>query len=268
MMDDNRDRVQRVTDVMDPARLAALSAALGRDDTPSTLPPFAHHLYFWRPEPPAKLGRDGHPALGSFIPATGLPRRMWAGGRLKFHAPVVTGVPAERELSVINHTRKDGRSGPMAIVTLEHAIHQSGTLCRTEEQDLVFLNDRSPDDPLPPARPAPDGAEISREYNFDTTLLFRYSALTFNGHRIHYDIDYCKSVEGYPGLVVHGPLLAHLLMDMAAEALGDLSSFSFRATAPLFNFQRARLCAKSSKQGLTLWVENEVGAQNMIAEAG
>lgn len=193
-------------DAMDPARSAALMAALGQTvDLPAgaALPPFFHHIHFWDAQPPQALGRDGHPATGGLIPDTGLPRRMWAGGRLRFAAPVRLGQPARKVTHVADVTRKRGRTGQLAFVTLRHQVFQNGTLCLTEDQDLVYREDPAPDAPPPEPSAAPEPRNCE-PLQFDTTLLFRYSALTFNGHRIHYDQEYCRTVEGYPGLVVHG----------------------------------------------------------------
>lgn len=255
------------TDVIDPARAAALQVALGQEATMtagSALPPFFHQLYFWSPQPPDRLGRDGHPKVGvGLIPDMGLPRRMWAGGRLHFHTPLVAGAGAGRRSVCENAATKTGRTGPLGFVTLRHELWQGDTLCLTEWQDLVYRQDPSPDEvkPIPPL--ARTDETDQRTVAFDSTLLFRYSALTFNGHRIHYDLDYARDVEGYAGLVVHGPLLAQHLMLFAEEVMGRLAQFSFRATAPLMHFETATLC----RNGQTLWVRGPDGRQCMVAEA-
>ncbi len=253
-------------DLVDPDRARALNAALGRDqavEKGDTLPPFFHQIYFWTPVAPDGLGRDGHPKVGGLIPDMGLPRRMWAGGRLAFRAPFVAGVPAEKRTKVEVQSHKEGRSGPLGFVTLRHEIWQEGTLCLTEWQDLVYREDPDASARNPAAPPAAKDEDSAREVHFNSTLLFRYSALTFNGHRIHYDRDYAQTVEGYGGLVVHGPLLAQLLMLMAEEELGPLSSFSFRATSALMDFETATLCRKGGE----MWVRGPDGRQNMQAEA-
>ncbi|MEM6823928.1 MAG: MaoC family dehydratase N-terminal domain-containing protein, partial [Pseudomonadota bacterium] len=208
-MGEDRLRDITVEDRMDAARAAALWAVLGLSGTPpgtgDALPPFFHQVYFWDPRPMIGIGPDGHPALGELIPDMGLPRRMWAGGTLIFHAPLLAGVLATRRTRAIAATRKTGNSGPLAFVTLRHEIRQRGTLVVTEDQDLVYRETSA--GPANPTR-APLGAEVRERRAFDPVTLFRYSALTFNGHRIHYDADYARGVEGYPGLVVHGPLLA------------------------------------------------------------
>lgn len=257
---------ERQTDIMDPARAAAFQAALGSEPTiagGTALPPFFHQLYFWSSRPPAALGRDGHPKVGGLIPDMGLPRRMWAGGRLEFRVPLVAGLDAEKKSVLESQSAKVGRSGPLGFVTLRHEIWQEGQLCLTEWQDLVYREDPAPDaTPLQPPIARTDET-VLREVRFDSTLLFRYSALTFNGHRIHYDLDYARDVEGYDGLVVHGPLLAQLLMLFAVDLNGPLTTFSFRATSPLMHFETAQLC----RNGENMWVRGPDGRLCMQAVA-
>jgi len=227
------------------------------------LPPFWHQIYFWDAQPPETLGRDGHPAIGGFIPDLGLPRRMWAGGKLDFHAPLVTGIPATKRTTITAIKQKTGRSGPLAFVTLRHDIRQSEQLCVSEHQDLVYRHDID----LTAPKPTPPTARIDEthceQHGFTSTELFRYSALTMNGHRIHYDENYARDVEGYDGLVTHGPLLAQYLMLMAERSLGPLKSFKFRATAPLMHHEAAEFCMN----GDTLWVRAPDGRECMQATA-
>lgn len=255
---------QTLTDMMDPARAAALYATLAIT-RPASAPliPFAHQIYFWQASPPAGLGNDGHAALGGLIPDTGLPRRMWAGGTLRFDAPLMTGIPAQKTTRLETVTRKQGRAGPLAIVTLCHQISQSGRVAVTEWQDILYRQEHGTGAPDPVAPLAPYSPEVEELHSFSPTLLFRYSGLTFNGHRIHYDVDYCRKVEGYPGLVVHGPLLAQLLMLLAEQRLGKLSSFRFRATSPLYHTDTALICARGNR----LWVAGPDGRMCMDAEA-
>jgi 3-methylfumaryl-CoA hydratase len=251
---------------MDPARAAALHAVLALDGPPPAagdpLPPFFHQVYFWDVFPPQDLGHDGHPRTGGLIPALGLPRRMWAGGRLTFHQPLRAGVLAERTTILSGYTRKTGRSGQLGLVTMRHVIRQKGAPVLTEEQDLIYREAAHPTDRAPDPIPAPVGEELSAALAFDSTLLFRYSALTMNGHRIHYDLEHARS-EGYPGLVVHGPLLAQWLM-LVAAARGPLRTFAFKATAPLFHFEKAELCSTGSR----LWIRGPDNRLCMEAEAG
>lgn len=253
---------QEIHDRMDPARAAALAATLGIVWAPENpLPPFFHQAYFWQALPESELGRDGHPARGGLIPDLGLPRRMWAGGRLVFHSALRAGIAAQRTSHVEAVTRKQGRSGPLAFVTLRHEITQRGAPCISEWQELVYRTDTAPGAAAPEPQPAPEAAEVEERRRFSTTTLFRYSALSFNGHRIHYDLDYCREVEGYPGLVVHGPLLAQILMLMAPAPLGR---FRFRATAPLYHSEEARFCRAGSR----LWVAGPDWRLCMEAEVG
>ncbi len=267
IMHEATGKTQSFPDQMDPARAAALHIMLGLSGQPpvagDALPPFGHQIYFWDPQPAPALGRDGHPAVGTgLIPDLGLPIRMWAGGRLVFDAPLRIGEAAEKRSTVEDVVRKDGRTGPLGFVTLRHEVWQRGRLCVTEHQDIVYRTPRA-DAGGPPPKPAPTDEAITQPIGFDTTQLFRYSALTFNGHRIHYDIDYARQVEGYGGLVVHGPLLAQYLMLMAQRELGALTRFSFRATAPLIHDQAAELCWRNGD----LWVRVKGGRLCMEAHA-
>lgn len=263
-MTEHRPSSQSLSDPLDPARATALAATLGRDGAfamGDPLPPFFHQVYFWEPQPPANLGRDGHPKTGGFLPDLGLPRRMWAAGRVQWHRPLLAGIKAEKESHIEAITRKEGRAGPLAFVRVRHDIRQRSALALTEWQELVYLTDGA-------VRPAPPVArtdeDIAASVDFDSTTLFRYSALTFNGHRIHYDEDYARSVEGYGGLVVHGPLLAQHLMLLADAQIGPLKSVSYRATAPLMHYEQATLCWKAPG---SLWVRGPDGRQCMEAQA-
>lgn len=260
---DMTEQSQTIPDVMDPARARALQATLGLEmtaDVGTALPPFFHHIYFWTPQPPENLGRDGHPALGGFMPDMGLPRRMWAAGRLLFHGAMLAGVKAEKTSMIEGVTRKDGRSGPLAFVRIRHDIRQRGTIVLSEWQDVVYRQDggETAERPI-----APEGPAHEEVVSFDSTTLFRYSALTFNGHRIHYDDPYAKAVEGYDGLVVHGPLLAQHLMLLGTRMLGrPLSEVTYRATAPLIAPQQAALCWADGQA----WVRGPQGEQCMVAQ--
>jgi 3-methylfumaryl-CoA hydratase len=258
-------QTQTLTDQMDPARAQAWAASMGLGARPTfgdQLPPFFHQLYFWDPQPPAALGRDGHAKTGGFIPDMGLPRRMWAAGRVSFHQPLRAGIQATRTSHIEAITRKDGRSGPLAFVRVRHDIKQRHALALTEWQELVYRNDPDPNaDPIEYPLARTDETRLEN-ITFDTTLLFRYSALTFNGHRIHYDPPYTRRTEGYDGLVVHGPLLAQMLMLFAEREVGPLRDISFRLTRPLTIGERATLCLNQT----TGWVRSEDGHQCLIAE--
>ncbi len=255
-----------ISDRLDPARAEALHAVLGLDGRPpaagEALPPFFHHIYFWEVLPPQDLGHDGHPRTGGLIPDMGLPRRMWAGGRLTFHQPLRAGILAEKTTILAGYARKTGRTGQLGLVTLRHVVRQKGAPVLTEEQDLIYREAARPGEAPPDPPRAPGGEEVAAPLAFDATLLFRYSALTMNGHRIHYDLEHAGA-EGYPGLVVHGPLLAQWLVLLAQSRAGKLRSFRFRATAPLFHFERAEVCAAGSR----LWVRGPGNRLCMEAEA-
>ena len=262
MMTHPKPQMQILNDTLDAARADALRVTLGmpvalQDGDP--LPPFFHYAYFWEPRLETDLGRDGHPKLGGFLPDLGLPRRMWAGGRLDFHTPLIIGQPAQKRSTVQNVVQKDGRTGPLAFVTVAHEVWQNNQLCLRDEQDLVYRQEAGP---APTAPIAPTGNRVHAR-TFSTTQLFRYSALTFNGHRIHYDRDYAQDVEGYGGLVVHGPLQAQYLMLMAQAKLGTLRHFEFRGTSALIDTETAELCWDKGHA----WVRGPDGRMCMTAKA-
>ncbi len=255
----------QTTDLTDPARITALNVLLG---VPGSAPrPFAHQVFFWDAQPAEALGRDGHPKTGGLIPDMGLPRRMWAGGALTFHHPFVPGRQAVKTTTLVAADRKTGRSGALGVVTLRHDIRQDGRVIIEDRQDLIYREEADPKAPAPAPVPARRDEALSQTRRFTTTELFRYSALTFNGHRIHYDRDYAREVEGYPGLVVHGPLLAQHLMLMAEDHLDGLKAFEFRARAPLFDFEEAQFCAAPGRDGLEMWVRANDGRLCMTALA-
>ena len=251
-----------ITDAIDPARAQALLASLGRHrrvKSGDVLPPLAHFAFFWEPVDEAQIGRDGHARTGGLIPDLGLPIRMWAGGRLTFHAPFRAGFAAQKVTTLHEVKEKRGRSGRLGLVTLKHEIRQRHAPVISEMQDIIY---RDPG-PLSGDPPLESGKAHERHaLKLREVTLFRYSAITFNGHRIHYDANYCRE-EGYPGLVVHGPLLATRLACLAAEHLGTLKSFSYRATAPLFLGDAAWLC----RTGDRYWVEGPSRRRCMSATA-
>lgn len=261
-------------DAMDPWSAAALHLALDRPGPPpgpgDPLPPFEHHLHFREASAGAELGRDGHPAIGGFIPDLGLKRRMWAGGRLRFHRPVPLGAPARRITTIAALRETRGRSGKLAFVTLRHEITPLADApedgpALIEEQDLVYRPDPAPGDPpAPPPDEAPRDEARARRRTCGPTLLFRYSALTYNGHRIHYDAAYAREIEGHRGIVVHGPLLATLMLDLWREHGGaPPAAFEFRATAPICAGEPFETCLAETGDGARLWVRTAAGALAM-----
>ncbi len=240
-------RSERLLEVLDPWRARAAAAMLDREDLDpgpgSALPPLWHWFYFLAATPQPRLGGDGHPQRGGFMPPIQLPRRMFAGARLTFHRPLRLGEPAERCAVLRDVREKSGRSGRLAFVTVDYRLSQGGELCIEEQQDIVYREAGEPV-PMPQAipPPAPEAGSWTRECAADSRLLFRFSALTFNAHRIHYDRAYAREQEGYPGLVVHGPLTAMLLADLVRRNdRRPIATFSFRGAAPLFDLAPLRL---------------------------
>ncbi len=232
-------RVEESEDTIDPLRTRAMQAALDDPGPPlgpgDALPPLWHWLYFWTVAPEAELGPDGHPGRGGFLPPIDLPRRMWAGSRVRFPRPLPLGAAASRRSEIIEVSLKEGRSGPLAFVTVRHQVATDGGICIEEEQDIGYR--AAPGANPRPGEPAPATSGWRREMPPDPGLLFRYSALTFNGHRIHYDLKFTTEVEGYPGLVVHGPLLATLMADLVRRERPEarVAQFEFRALRPIFD---------------------------------
>ncbi len=259
---------QRV-DTVSPGPVAALSATLDRDDPlpqpGDPLPPLWHWLFFLDRHRASELGSDGHAKRGGLLPPVPLPRRMWAGSRFEFHRPLRVGDQIARETRVIDLKEKSGRSGPLVFVLVRHEISNSAGLAIAEEHDIVYRGHAGGG----PAQPAPADAAWERTIQADDVLLFRYSALTFNAHRIHYDRRYATEVEHYPGLVVHGPLIATLLMDLLRQNMTDASvaRFSFRAVSPLFDTAPFALCGKPNGGTVQLWARNAEGGLAMTAEA-
>jgi 3-methylfumaryl-CoA hydratase len=199
------------------------------------------------------------------MPPVPLPRRMWAGGSLAFHSPLRLGDTVERATTIRSIDAKPGRSGRLYFVEIEHTLRSQGQLSLFETQTIVYRELDSPASGDAP--PAPTDADYRRHYQLDSTTLFRYSALTFNGHRIHYDADYCREVEGYPNLVIHGPLLATLLLDLYIGHGGPLSAFRYRARSPLFLPHAFAVNGKAAGGGARLWASSHSGGLAMEAEA-
>lgn len=269
-------RSEESSDVITPVPAAALAATLDRDErdwlSGDRLPWLWHWLYFLPLAPQRALGPDGHPRRGGFLPPVPLPRRMWAGGRFEFHEPLAIGESVLRSSRILDVTEKKGRSGALVFVRVRHEIaHEKprgSRLALAEEHDIVY-RDLVPapaaDEAPPPAR----SAEFERSVEPSPVLLFRYSALTFNGHRIHYDRRYCVEEEGYPGLVVHGPLQATLLLDLLhrQRPQAQLARFAFRAVRPLYDLAPFAVCGRfrADGGGAELWTRDAAGFPTMEA---
>ena len=248
-------RSETRSDVSTAAPVAALAATLDRDDPPpvpgSEVPPLWHWLYFTPLTRARDLGPDGHAKLGGFLPPVPLPRRMWAGGRLEFERPLRVGEAITRTSRIGAVSGKSGRSGALVFVTVHHAISDAAGVALHEQHDIVYREPPRPGAAAAPPQPAPHDEAFAREIVPDPVLLFRYSALTFNGHRIHYDRKYVTEVEGYPGLVVHGPLIATLLLDLLRRERPDgrVRRFEFRAQRPVFDIHRFAVCGRPEADG-------------------
>jgi 3-methylfumaryl-CoA hydratase len=256
-------------------RVRALQATLDRPEEPlgegDPLPPLWHWLLFWSIAPRSGLGRDGHPALGGFLPPLGPARRMWAGSRLRFHLPLRIGEAVARHSTISDVRLKAGRSGHLAFVTVRHEISGGRGLAITDEHDIVFREDTGAPAAERSAEPAPGDPAFSERHQADPVLLFRYSALTFNGHRIHYDRPYATEVEGYRGLVVHGPLLATLMVDLAVRSWPDraIASFEFRGRRPVIEGEPFTVNGRPRDSAtIDLWIADTTGALAMTGAAG
>ncbi|MDN7514863.1 MaoC family dehydratase N-terminal domain-containing protein [Burkholderia sp. AU45251] len=261
-------------DVIALDRATAFAATLDLDRHPvagDALPPLWHWLYFWSVARQSELGHDGHPLKGVFLPDLGLPRRMWAGGRVVFENPLPIGETAVRTSRVLSVEHKEGRSGPLGFVTVEHLIESGGTVAIREEHDIVYRGAVEPGAAAPAPKAAPDGAQWQRDVTPDEVQLFRYSALTFNGHRIHYDRTYAREIEGYPDLVVHGPLISTLLLDLVPRALpgATVREYAYRAVRPTFLGNTFSVCGRVAEDGKTidLWAKDHDGWMTMSARA-
>ncbi|HDR9473997.1 HTD2 family dehydratase [Burkholderia multivorans] len=263
------DSVDRITRA--PIRL--LRATL--DDAepsalPDALPPLWHWLYFLPGERQSNIGTDGHARRGGFLPPVTLPRRMWAGGRLQFLRPLAVDTPIQRRSTIANVQSKSGRSGQLVFVTVLHEIGDAQGVAIREEQDIVYRDAPPPaaaGTPAPAPQPAPTDEQYSRIVTPDPVLLMRFSALTFNGHRIHYDRPYAMEEEGYPGLVVHGPLIAMLLMEeLRRRHPGKtIRAFDFKAVSPLFDTAPFTVNGKLEGHTARVWARGPQGQLAMQA---
>jgi len=266
-------RTETRDDQATAAPIAALSATLDRDDPAplpgSDVPPLWHWVYFLPLAKQSAIGPDGHAQRGGFLPPVPLPRRMFAGGRLEFHHPLHVGDEITRTSRITDVSGKEGRSGKLVFVTVRHDISNAQGVALTEEHDIVYREDPKAGAYVANLRQARSDETFSREIVPDPVLLFRYSALTFNAHRIHYDRPYVTGVEGYPGLVVHGPLIATLLVDLLRRSLPQarVRRFNFRAMRPLFDIYPFTACGRRDGDRVALWARDHAGWLAMDASA-
>ena len=266
-------RTETLHDVVTAAPIRMLRATLdlpagtGSDADDDVLPPLWHWLYFLPSALQSQLGPDGHPERGGFLPPVPLPRRMWAGGQLEFFQPLRVGDAVSRTSTLDDVSFKSGRSGDLCFVRVRHEVSSPRGLALREFHDIVYRPEATRGAAAPTADSAPQGDWCER-VTPDDVLLFRYSALTFNGHRIHYDRRYVTEVEGYPGLIVHGPLLATLLAALGARQFDgrSASAFSFRALKPVFDLHPFEVCGRrEGSDSAQLWIRDHAGHQAMSA---
>jgi 3-methylfumaryl-CoA hydratase len=270
-------KTETVTDTVTATPYAALSATLDRaPERPAVgtpLPPLWHWLYFLPLYRQSEVGPDGHAKRGGFLPPVPLPRRMWAGSQFEFNRPPRVGDRITRVSTIADVAEKSGRTGPLVFVKVRHEIRANDepSPAIVEFHDIVYREAAKPGDEAPPPKAAPSQAHWQRRWVPDDVLLFRYSALTFNGHRIHYDRKYVTEVEGYPGLIVHGPLIATLLLDLLRSELPDavVRRYEFRAVRPLFDINPFDVCGEPSADGksVRLWARDHEGWLAMDATA-
>lgn len=268
-------RQEVVQDLISATPVKALNATLDHAamdvSVGTTLPPLWHWMYFLPLHRQSEIGADGHAKRGGFLPPVPLPRRMWAGSQFEFRKPVRVGDSVERMSTIANVTEKEGRTGKLVFVKVRHEVRCNGQAdpAIVEFHDIVYREAKQATDLEPPPVAAPLGAAWQREIVPDDVLLFRYSALTFNGHRIHYDRKYVTEVEGYPGLIVHGPLIATLLMDQIRREMpnANVATFSFKAVRPTFDLNPFRVNGAPQGDGKTikLWAQDHEGYLTMDA---
>jgi 3-methylfumaryl-CoA hydratase len=269
-------KTERLGDIITATPYAALAATLdrpaARPSAGTPLPPLWHWLYFLPVYRQSDIGPDGHAERGGFLPPVALPRRMWAGSQFEFSRPLCVGDAVTRRSTIVDVAEKLGRSGPLVFVKVRHEIHRDDepSPALIEFHDLVYRDAPAAGAAAPSPTLAPEAWSWGRKITPDPVLLFRYSALTFNGHRIHYDRRYVTEVEGYPGLVVHGPLIATLLLDLLRREMpeADVSRFQFKAIRPLFDLEAFSVCGRIGEGNtVQLWARDHEGWLAMDATA-
>jgi 3-methylfumaryl-CoA hydratase len=264
-------RTQEQFDTLTPALLARFCATINSGELGDTAPQGIHWCLCLPDTATFELGEDGHPRKGGFLPPIALPRRMWASSKVNFHAPIRAGDSIRRRSTIANITEKTGSSGLLMFVDIDHETSANGIIAVTERQTLVY---REATSAAPEMRPADIALDLSGWDWHHSVIpceaqLFRYSALTFNSHRIHYDLPYAVEVEHYPRLVVHGPLTATLLLDLARQKLGanQLKHFNFRGQSPAFAGEPLHRAGRAEANAITLIAFGGDGRTVMSAEA-
>ncbi|MBS0223108.1 MAG: MaoC family dehydratase N-terminal domain-containing protein [Proteobacteria bacterium] len=260
-------KTENADDLITAWPVRALSATLDERDPPprpgDPLPPLWHWLFFLEAVPQSRIGPDGHPERGDFLPPVPLPRRMWAGSRFTFDGPPLSiGETATRRSEIKSIEPKTGSTGAMVFVTVRHSVSGPRGLSFVEEHDIVYREAAKAGEKARDPKPAPVDATWSKIITPDEVLLFRFSALTFNGHRIHYDQPYVTGTEGYPGLIVHGPLMGMLQMELARRSnVGRVpAGFEFRALSPIFAGMPLTVGARKETDGSVMtWIANDKG---------
>lgn len=264
-------RKHEQSDVLTPALLQRFRATLDSRETSEVAPQGIHWCLCLPEAATDELGPDGHPKRGDFMPPVPLPRRMWASSNVKFHVPLKSGMAISRRSTISNIAEKQGASGPLVFVTIDHETWAEGVMAVSERQSVVYRDAPTAAAPTPLNQGIADLSAwpICRNIIPSAPLLFRYSALTFNSHRIHYDQPYATSVEGYRGVVVHGPLIASMLLDLAAQEFGQnaLMRFSMRAVTPAFAGKPLHLVASVDGCVVSLAALANDGQTIMSAEA-
>jgi len=267
-------RTAEASDIVTAQLVKGLRATLFQEigePKPGDAAPWTVHWCLAQPVfPMSELGQDGHPARGGFLPPVPLPRRMWAGGELEFFDALRVGDDTKRSSRISDVTMKTGSTGVLCFVSVEHIVTSPRGIAVRERQDIVYRDISTAPSAAPAKAPSPPPVARHRETHIsDPVLLFRYSALTFNGHRIHYDRDYVTRVEGYPGLIFHGPLQAALIVEFAAKLHNGQppKTFSYRGVQPLFEGSEFSVNANDTAAGMELWTANATGQPTMKGTA-
>ena len=267
-------RSRTTRDTISAGQLAKIAATFDcpapASDKTASLPPGWHWAFFPDITPLSGIGRDGHQALGEFLPPVPLPRRMWASGNLKINRPLGIGETVDKTSTILSVEEKQGRTGHLVFVRVGHEFSGNRGGSMQEEHQIVYREAPDPDAVPPPPMLPPHEPDRSVSLTASAVQLFRYSAITFNSHRIHYDVDFCRDEEGYDGLIIHGPLTATLLMELAcSQAPGRLlKSFSFRALSPLTHVHQFSLHVfETAEKHYSVWACNQRGELAMTGEA-